>query len=56
MSAAPSLPTTPRFTRKSSEESICMDCYCTIRAAPGEEIKLAEQRHLNECSGIPGKR
>jgi hypothetical protein len=35
----------PRFTMKSSEEAICMDCYGTVRPAKGEEVTEAK-RHI----------
>ncbi len=39
----------PKFTRKSETESICMFCFSTVRGDQYKTLEDAEDIHVNIC-------
>jgi hypothetical protein len=39
------------FERRTPTESICLECFATVRANRSVSLEEAEQAHLSECTG-----
>jgi hypothetical protein len=62
MSATTPRPQIPEFFHRSSEESICLACFLTVRPRDGQNLEAAEAWHQKECArrllserGSPGE-
>ena len=54
MSSQESPDTTPRFTRRSETESVCMYCFSTVRGDRYIPVEEAEDIHADVCLQGPG--
>jgi hypothetical protein len=47
-------PSPSGFTRRSEKESICMSCFCTVRADRYTSLETADDIHADVCLMKPG--